>query len=92
MWGENMSGKDKPITIKGEKTLLSIFISENRLTFTVSRRTETGFERIDRYVIPLDYFLFKLFEKNPRNFDSICSLIERLEKTEDSQEYPNIGE
>jgi methyl coenzyme M reductase subunit D len=72
--------KEKPITIRGEKTILSIFIGENKVTLTVSRKTESGFERIDRYIIPADYLLFKLFEKNRGAFSGICEIIEKIEE------------
>jgi hypothetical protein len=73
--------REKPITIRGEnKTILSIFIGEGKITLTVSRRGESGFERIDRYVIPADYLLFKLFEKNRGSFSSICEIIEKIEE------------
>ena len=73
--------KEKPITIKGEnKTILSIFIGEGKITLTVSRKSESGFERIDRYVIPTDYLLFKLFEKNRGSFSGICEIIEKIEE------------
>jgi hypothetical protein len=79
---------DKPITIRGEnKTILSLFISENKVTLTVSRKTESGFERVDRYTIPTDYILYKIFEKAWRNFSGICEIVEKLE-TEKIEEYP----
>jgi hypothetical protein len=85
--------REKPITIRGEnRTILSIFISEIKITLTVSRKTETGFERVDRYVIPVDYLLFKIFERSRGSFGSICEIVERLEETERPEELPNIGE
>jgi hypothetical protein len=73
--------KEKPITIRGEnKTILSIFIGEGKITLTVSRKGESGFDRIDRYVIPADYLLFKLFEKNRGVFGGICEIIEKIEE------------
>jgi hypothetical protein len=83
---------EKPVTIRGEKTILSIFIGENKLTLVVSRRTESGFERVDRYVIPIDYFLFKVFERSRSSFSSICEIVERLEETERPEELPNVKE
>jgi methyl coenzyme M reductase subunit D len=82
--------REKPITIKGERTILSIFIGENKITLTVSRRTETGFERVDRFIIPVDYLLFKIFEKNRSSFSGICEIFERLEETERPEELPNV--
>jgi hypothetical protein len=85
--------KERPVTIRGEnRTILSIFISENKVTLTVSRKTETGFERVDRYVIPTDYLLYKIFERSRNSFGGICEIVERLEETERVEEYPNIGE
>jgi len=84
--------REKPITIRGERTILSIFIGENKVTLTVSRKTESGFERVDRYSIPADYLLFKLFEKNHTSFRGICEIVERLEETERPEEYPNLRE
>jgi hypothetical protein len=83
---------EKPITIRGEKSILSIFIGENKITFTVSRKTEGGFERIDRFVIPLDYLLFKVFEKNRGIFGGICEIVERLEETEKPEELPSVSD
>jgi hypothetical protein len=85
--------KEKPVIIRGEnRTILSIFVSENKVTFVVSRKVESGFERVDRYVIPADYLLFKLFEKNRSAFSSICEIVERLEETERFDEFPNLKE
>ncbi len=73
--------KEKPITIRGEnRTILSIFIGEGKVALTVSRKGEGGFERIDRYVIPTDYLLFKIFEKDRRAFSNICEIIEKIEE------------
>jgi hypothetical protein len=69
---------EKPITIKGESTILTIFIRENRITLNISRRTQTGFERIDRFVIPTDYLIYKLFEKRLDLFSVICELVDKL--------------
>jgi hypothetical protein len=69
---------EKPITIKGENTILTIFIRENRITLNISRKTQTGFERIDRFVIPTDYLIYKLFEKRLDLFDTICELVDKL--------------
>jgi|YelNatPaOPRAMG01_1025707.scaffolds.fasta_scaffold22065_3 hypothetical protein len=70
---------EKPITIKGESTILTIFIRENRITLNISRRTQTGgFERIDRFVIPTDYLIYKLFEKRLDLFGMICELVDKL--------------
>jgi methyl coenzyme M reductase subunit D len=80
--------REKPITIKGERTILSIFIGENKITLTVSRRTETGFERVDRFIIPVDYLLFKIFEKNRSSFSGICEIIEKIE--ERFEELPSV--
>jgi hypothetical protein len=83
-----MSDKsDKPITIRGEKTILSIFISESKITITVSRKAESGFERVDRYTIPTDYILYKIFEKSWKSFSGICEIVEKLE-TERVEEFP----
>jgi hypothetical protein len=80
--------REKPITIRGEnKTILSIFISENKVTLTVSRKTESGFERVDRYTIPVDYVLYKIFEKSWKSFSGICEIVEKLE-TEKIEEFP----
>jgi hypothetical protein len=78
---EREKEKEKPITIRGEnKTILSIFIGEGKITLTVSRKGEGGFDRIDRYVIPTDYLLFKLFEKSRGVFGGICEIIEKIEE------------
>jgi hypothetical protein len=91
--GRGMADREKPITIRGEnKTILSIFVSENKVAFTVSRRTEAGFERIDRYTIPVDYILYKIFERSWRRFTSICEIVERLEtETERVEDIPETG-
>jgi hypothetical protein len=65
LWERKLSEKEKPIAIKGEnRTILSIFIGEREVTLTVLRKTESGFERIDRYTIPVSYLLSKIFEKS----------------------------
>jgi hypothetical protein len=83
---------EKPVTIKGERTILSIFISESKVTLVVSRRTEAGFERVDRYVIPVDYLLFKIFERNKYSFKGICEIVEKIEESERVEELPSIKE
>jgi hypothetical protein len=71
---------EKPIVIRGEKTTLSIFVSENKLTFNVSKRTESGFERIDRYTIPVSWLMSELFRKNKKIFADWCEIINAIEE------------
>jgi hypothetical protein len=76
--------KERPITVRGEnKTILSIFVSENRLTFSVSRRTENGFERIDRYVIPISWLLAEIFRRNKSAFSDWCEVLSSMEEGEE---------
>ena len=76
-----MNEKEKPIVIKGEnKTALSIFIGEREVTLTVLRKTESEFERIDRYIIPVSYLLLKIFEKNRGMFSDLCEIVEKIEE------------
>jgi hypothetical protein len=73
--------KERPLTVRGEnKTILSIFVSENKLTFSVSRRTEDGFERIDRYVIPVSWLLAELFRRNKDAFGDWCEFLSAVEE------------
>jgi hypothetical protein len=71
---------EKPITIRGEKTILSIFVSENKLTFNVSKRTESGFERVDRYTIPLSWLMAELFRRNKNVFADWCEILNAVEE------------
>jgi hypothetical protein len=71
---------EKPITIRGEKTILSIFVSENKLTFNVSKRTESGFERIDRYTIPISWLMAELFRRNKNIFADWCEILNAVEE------------
>jgi methyl coenzyme M reductase subunit D len=71
--------KEKPITIRGEKTILSIFIGEGKITLSVSRKGQDGFEKIDRYIIPTDYLLFRISEKDRRVFGRICEIIDKID-------------
>jgi len=76
-----LNEKEKPIVIKGEnKTALSIFIGEREVTLTVLRKTESEFERIDRYIIPVSYLLLKIFEKNRGMFSDLCEIVEKIEE------------
>jgi len=72
--------KEKPITIRGEKTILSIFVSENKLTFNVSKRTESGFERVDRYTIPISWLMAELFRRNKNVFADWCEILNAVEE------------
>lgn len=87
MSSEKSTGKEKsekPITIRGEnKTILSIFVSENRLSVSVSRKTEGGFERVDRYVIPINWLLAELFRRNKGAFSDWCTVLEAIEEGEE---------
>ncbi|MCI4408537.1 MAG: hypothetical protein JHC26_05555, partial [Thermofilum sp.] len=71
---------EKPITIRGEKTILSIFVSENKITFSVSKRTENGFEKIDRYTIPVSWLMSELFRKNTKIFADWCEILNAIEE------------
>jgi hypothetical protein len=79
--GKELGRAEKPLTVRGEnKTILSIFVSENRLTFSVSRRTESGFERIDRFVIPVSWLLAELFRRNKGAFGDWCEFLSAVEE------------
>ena len=71
---------EKPIVIRGEKTTLSIFVSENKLTFSVSKRTESGFERVDRYTIPISWLMAELFRRNKNVFADWCEILSSIEE------------
>jgi hypothetical protein len=81
--GKELGRAEKPITIRGESTFLSIFVSENRLTFSVSRRTENGFERIDRYVIPISWLLAELLRRSKGAFADWCEFFSKIEEGEE---------
>jgi hypothetical protein len=67
---------ERPLTVRGEnKTILSIFVSENKLTFSVSRKTENGFERIDRFVIPVAWLMAELIRRNKDVLADWCEFL-----------------
>jgi hypothetical protein len=78
---EKETKTEKPITIRGEKTILSIFVSENKITFNVSKRTENGFEKIDRYTIPTNWLMAELFRRNKNVFADWCEILNAVEDT-----------
>jgi hypothetical protein len=74
--------KERPITVRGEnKTILSIFVSETKLTFSVSRKTESGFERVDRFVIPISWLLAEIFRRNKSAFSDWCEVLGAIEES-----------
>jgi DNA-binding NtrC family response regulator len=74
---------ERPITIRGEnRTILSIFVSESKLTLSVSKRAESGFERIDRYTIPMNWLLAELFRRNKGAFSDWCEVLSAIEESE----------
>jgi len=79
-----MSGeKVKPdITVKGNQSVLTMWISEDKLRVSISKRSDQGFERLDSYSIPLDYLMFKVFEKNRRMIKRFSELVETIEEEE----------
>ena len=74
--------KERPITVRGEnKTILSIFVSENKLTFSVSRKADSGFERVDRYMIPISWLLAEIFRRNKGAFSDWCEVLGAIEES-----------
>lgn len=57
-------GKPDLITRHGD-TVMSIWITENKIRLSVSRKKEGGFEKVGVFVIPVDYMVFKILMKNP---------------------------
>jgi hypothetical protein len=55
-------------------------VSENKLTFNVSKRTESGFERVDRYTIPLSWLMAELFRRNKNVFADWCEILNAVEE------------
>lgn len=75
---------EKPsVVVRGKDTVLSVWISENSVRFSVSRKNEGRFERVDSYSIPLDYLLFKIMEKNPSMIKRYCEFVESLGGSEE---------
>jgi hypothetical protein len=60
---------EKPITIRGRNgTILSIFVSETKLTFSVSRRAGESFENVDRYAVPVSWLMAEILRRNKGAF------------------------
>jgi len=55
---------------------------QNTLKHQQTPSKDKRFERIDRYIIPLDYLLFKIFEKNIDALSTVCELAEKVERKE----------
>lgn len=74
-----MKEKEKPvIKVRGESTILTVFAGGDNLAFSVIKRTEGGFERVDRYYIPVEYLLLKLLEKKKDALLKMCKIAETL--------------
>lgn len=79
-----MSERQKPlVTVRGRDTYLSIWVSGNNVKISVSRKGQGGFERIDSYLIPLDYLLFKVIEASKDIVARYCEFVSALEEIEE---------
>jgi len=77
-----MSGeRQKPnLVVRGKETTLSIWITEKTMKLSVSKKTDSGFERIDSYTIPMDYILFKILESMPSQLAKVCEFAKVIEE------------
>lgn len=72
--------KAKPdIVIKGKDCYLSIWLGDN-VRITVTKKTQNGFERIDSFMMPLEYLLFKVLEKKRDVLKKFAVFVESVEE------------
>lgn len=81
-----MSGKTKPISIRGNNTWLNIWVGEQYTTIKVSRKGEKGFETIDTYRIPTEFLVYKLLESGASSVLRACEIAEKLVEVEGEPE------
>jgi len=80
------SEKKPLLTIRGKETYLSVWVSGNSVKMSVSKRGDQGFVRVDSYMIPLDYMLFKIFESSKDVLKRYCEFVASVEEVEDKEE------
>lgn len=82
---EERVGEKPSLVLKGKETVLSVWISENSVRFSVSKKSEGKYEKVDSYTIPLDYLLFKIGERNSHMIRRYCEFIESLAGSEEEK-------
>jgi len=84
--------KRRPLlTVRGREGFLSVWVTGNAIKFSVSRRAGEAFERVDAFVVPLDYMFLQLFgDREVRETARRCILLaeaaERLAEEEEKSE------
>ena len=77
-----IKGAKPDVVLRGRNgTFLSIWLSGNKLKVSVTRRGANGFERVDDYVVNLDYILFVAIRKGSDSraiVGNVCDMLESL--------------
>ena len=74
-------GAKPDVVLRGRNgTFLSMWLSGNKLKISVTRRGSSGFERVDDYVVNLDYILFVAIRKADSRgiVGNVCDMLESL--------------
>jgi len=81
--GQNEAEKRSPLlSIPGEYQL-TVWANRNNVRIVVNRRTENGWERVAKWVVPLDYLLFKIAIEVEGGLDVIKQVISRIKDEEE---------
>mgnify|MGYP001770764470 FL=1 len=86
-----VKGAKPDVVLRGRNgTFLSIWLSGNKLKVSVTRRGEDGrFERVDDYVVNLDYILFVAIRKGSDSraiVGNVCDMLESLAEESEGSE------
>jgi len=80
---QNEAEKRSPLlSIPGEYQL-TVWANRNNVRIVVNRRTENGWERVAKWVVPLDYLLFKIAIEVEGGLDVIKQVISRIKDEEE---------
>ena len=80
--GEQPEKRYPLLSIPGEYQL-TVWANRNTVRFVVNRRTENGWERVAKWVVPLDYLLFKIAIEVEGGLDVIKQVISRIKDEEE---------
>jgi len=84
---EKQIEKRKPdITIRGNTTVMSIWIRGRNLKIKISRLGASGFERVDTYSVPLDVLILPIARQASSELSVYCKFAEYLAKEEEPEE------
>ena len=87
--GETPRGARPDVVLRGRNgTYLSMWLSGNKLKISVTRRGQDGrFERVDDYVLNLDYILFVAIRKSDSRgiVGNVCDMLESLAEESESE-------